>query len=308
MLIGLQEADDAGVLRLSEELALVQSVDYFSPIVDDPYAFGAIAAANALSDLYAMGARPLSALNVAGFPPTGVPDEVLAAIMQGAIDKVEQAGAHVLGGHTVEDRELKFGLAVTGLVHPGRILGRSGARPGDQLILTKPVGGGVVSTAIKRGKASRQDVEELIQVMTALNALTDEMHGCEVHACTDVTGFGLLGHALGMARSSRVAIRLYASRVPLLKSARRLAEEGHIPGGTRHNQQWAEPEATFDPSVSPVERTLLSDAMTSGGLLIAVPAERTAELLERLARRRPPAVALVGEVASGPPGKVQVLP
>lgn len=306
VLAGVKEADDGGVLRLGPDLALVQSVDYMTPVVDDPYAFGAIAAANSLSDLYAMGARPLCALNVAGFPSSGVPTEMLAAILQGALDKLQEAGAHLLGGHTVDDRELKFGLAVTGVAHPQRLLGRSRARPGDRLVLTKPVGGGVVSTAVKREAASDEDVRELVQVMTRLNDLVDVMHACGVHACTDVTGFGLAGHALAMAEQSRVGIRLHAPSVPLLRSARDFARAGLVPGGTRHNQQAVTGRVWFDPGLDPADRTLLCDAMTSGGLLMAVPPERLEELLAALAGRAP-AAAVVGEVVEEHPGQVRVL-
>lgn len=306
VLVGARARDDAGVYRLSEELALVQSVDYFTPIVDDPYTFGAIAAANALSDLYAMGARPLVALNVAGFPPKGIPAEQLAVILQGAVDKLQEAGAVLLGGHTVEDRELKFGLAVTGLADPRHLFTRSGARPGDQLVLTKPIGGGVVATALKAGQAASEDIAAMADVMCRLNDLVDPLRACGVRACTDVTGFGLLGHALEMARQSRVGLRLFADRVPLLQHARQLAAAGHVPGGTRHNMEWVAPHVSFDAGVDPLTRLVLCDAMTSGGLLAAVPGERAADLLERLRPRRPPALALVGEVLPGPPGHVHV--
>jgi len=306
--VGVEEADDGGVIRLGPDVALVQSVDFMTPIVDDPYAFGAIAAANALSDLYAMGARPLCALNVCAFPSTGVPEPMLAALLQGACDKLQQAGAYLLGGHTVEDRELKFGLAVTGLVHPDRILGRAGARPGDLLVLTKPIGGGVVSTALKGGAAGDEDVEEMVAVMSRLNDLVDLLQACQVHACTDVTGFGLAGHALALARRSQVALRLYVGQVPLLRSARRLAASGWVPGGTRRNQQALQEAVRFHPQVEDVDRVLLCDAMTSGGLLVAVAPEKVEALLAGLAERDTPARAVVGEVVAADPGTVQVLP
>ncbi|WP_324717244.1 selenide, water dikinase SelD [Carboxydochorda subterranea] len=310
VLSGLEEAEDAGVFVVGDGLALVQSVDFITPIVDDPETFGAIAAANAMSDVLLMGARPVAALGIAGFPTGKAEPSVLGRILQGAIDKLHEAGAHLLGGHTVEDREVKFGLAVTGVVDPARLIRRDGARPGDLLVLTKPVGGGIVSTALKAGVVDEGDAREMSRVMLALNDYADEMRATGVRAVTDVTGFGLVGHSLELARSSRVGVRLYWGKVPLLPRARELAATGkYVPGGSRHNQMWAlEGRATFDEVLDEVDRTLACDAMTSGGLLMAVPRQRAEELVERVKRRGAPAPGIVGEVVAEHPGQVHVLP
>ncbi len=307
VLVATETYDDAGVYRLTDELALVQTVDFFTPVVDDPYLFGQIAAANALSDVYAMGGRPLTALNIVGFPRERLGPEVLAEILRGGAEKVREAGAVLLGGHTVDDDEPKYGLAVTGLVHPDRVLTNAGARPGDQLVLTKPLGVGVITTALKRGAAPPEAVAAAVEAMCALNAAAaEEAQAVRAHACTDVTGFGLLGHAREMAAGSGVSLRLWADRVPLLPGSLELAEAGHICGGSRNNRRYLEPCVTFAPGVSEVMQALLGDAITSGGLLIAVPAQRAQELLDRLHDRGVSAAALVGEVVEGPEGQILV--
>lgn len=310
VLSGLEEAEDAGVVAVGDGLALVQSVDVITPIVDDPETFGAIAAANAASDVLLMGARPVAALAFAGFPAGRAEPSVLTRILQGAMDKLREAGAHLVGGHTVEDREVKFGLAVTGVARPDELIRRDGARPGDLLVLTKPVGGGVLSTALRAGVLGETRAREMVRVMLALNDHADDMRAAGVRAVTDVTGFGLVGHAAQMARSSGVGLRLWWACVPLLPGARELAAEGrHVPGGTRRNQAWAgDGRATFDPSLEEADRILACDAMTSGGLLMAVPRDRAEELLERLRHRGAPAAAVVGEAVADHPGRVHVAP
>ena len=277
--MGLEAADDAGVYRLTPELALIQTVDFFTPIVNDPYQFGAIAAANALSDIYAMGGRPLMALNIACFPLKTAPADTLKAILRGGLDKVHEAGALLVGGHSVEDPELKYGLAVTGVVHPERIFTKGGARAGDRLILTKPLGTGIIATALKGRLASKEAEAAAIRVMSALNrAAAEALEGLEVHAVTDITGFGLLGHGLEMARACQVELTISAARVPVLSWAREYAAMGLVPAGSHANRRFCENHLTLDPRVDQVDVDLLSDAQTSGGLFIAVARRRMARL------------------------------
>lgn len=307
VLVGAAGSDDAAVYRLSDELALVQTVDFFTPIVDDPYWFGAISAANSLSDVYAMGGRPIFALNVVGFPERRLPLEVLERILQGAQDKAAEAGISILGGHTVEDTEPKFGLAVTGLVHPRRILTNAGARPGDVLVLTKPLGTGIVSTAVKQGLAGEAAAEEARELMASLNREAAEaMVVAGAHAATDVTGFGLLGHARELAAASGVDLVLHAAAVPDLAAARELAEAGVAPGGTLANLEHAEAFTTFAPGVSRTDRLLLADAQTSGGLLISLPEERSEALLADLTKRGVPGAARIGRVTGPGNGRIRV--
>jgi selenide,water dikinase len=308
LLVGLEAPDDAGVYRLTPELALIQTVDFFTPIVNDPYQFGAIAAANALSDVYAMGGRPLTALNIACFPREAPIDD-LKAILRGGMDKVHEAGALVVGGHSVEDPELKYGLAVTGLVHPEQVLTKAGARPGDLLILTKPLGTGIIATALKGRLASPAAEAAMIRVMRELNkAAAEAMAGFAVHAVTDITGFGLLGHALEMAQASRAEFTLQASRVPVLTWAREYAALGLVPAGSHANRRFCEQHLWVDPRVSQIEVDLLSDAQTSGGLFIALAPEPGKELLHRLQDRGVPEAAIIGEVTGAGQGKIKVVP
>ena len=241
LLVGMETADDAGVYRLTSEIALIQTVDFFTPVVNDPYTFGQIAAANALSDVYAMGGRPLTALNIVCYPVKTVPKEVLQAILAGGLDKIHEAGALLVGGHSVDDTELKYGLAVTGLVHPEKVLTNGGARVGDRLILTKPLGTGVIATAMKGRLASPEAEAEAIRVMTTLNRLPAAcLEIPTVHAVTDITGFGLLGHALEMATASHVEITFFAHQVPVLAAAREYAALGLVPGGSFANRRFCE--------------------------------------------------------------------
>jgi selenide,water dikinase len=276
VLVGFDTADDAGVYKLTPEMALVQTVDFFSPVVDDPHTFGAIAAANALSDVYAMGGRPISALSILAWPANG-DIEVLAEIVKGGAEKVHEADCTILGGHSVADNEIKFGYAVTGMIHPDRIKTNAGARPGDVLMLTKRLGTGVISTALKRGLAKQADVEGAEKSMLTLNrAACEAMLALDVHGCTDVTGFGLLGHAREMALASHVTIEIESRQVQLLPGAMEYAGQGAIPGGLKNNREFAsycvEGQSEFD--------DLFYDPQTSGGLLISL-SEKDAASLER---------------------------
>ncbi len=307
VLVGYNTADDAGVIRLSDELALVQTVDFFTPIVDDPYTFGQIAAANALSDVYAMGGKPFSALNIVGFPKDLFPIEVLAAILQGGQDKAAEADTPILGGHTVSDPELKYGLAVTGLIHPGRILTNAGARPGGVLVLTKPIGTGTITTALKAGKGTPEMEAEVCRSMAALNRAAAEV--CQrigVDAVTDITGFGLLGHALEMAEASAVGLVLRNDTVPLFAAAVATTAAGFVPGGTRANLLHVQPQVDFRERISPEQRLLLCDPQTSGGLLIAVAEEKAFELV-RAGREEGLRMAVIGEVTGDHPGRIEVV-
>lgn len=296
---------DAAVYRLADDLALVQSVDLITPVVDDPYCFGQIAAANALSDLYAVGARPITALNVVGFPVETFPLSVLEAILRGGAEMVQAAGASVVGGHTIDDLEPKYGLAVAGLAHPDRVVTNAGARPGDRLVLTKPLGLGVITTAIDRRLASPASAERAVEVMVTLNrGASAAMARVGVSACTDVTGFGLIGHLHQLAGASGVAVRIAFERVPVLEAAWPLAARGCFPAGTERNRRDLAHSVRWAAPLAPHEELVLCDAQTSGGLLIAVPAERTAALLDALAAERVPVVAEIGEVVQAAPEEV----
>jgi len=282
VIVGNDTADDAAVYLLNDDLAIVQTVAFFTPIVDDPYHFGAIAAANSLSDIYAMGGRPLFGLNIVGFPSNRLSMEVLQQILQGAQDKATEAGMSIIGGHTVDDTEPKYGLAVTGTVDPKRILKNSGAQPGDALILTKPIDLGIVSTAIKRGLVEGHTIDLAIEIMSTLNKTAAEvMRQFPVSACTDVTGFGLLGHLKEMVEASEVGVELWQEKVPLIEEAWQFAAGGLVPGGTLSNLDFVAKIVEWE-NVSQTMRVILADAQTSGGLLIAVPADSSDDLLTRL--------------------------
>jgi len=271
VLVGFAGSDDAGVFLIAPDLALVQTVDFFTPIVDDPYDFGRIAAANALSDIYAMGGTPVCALNVAAFPVETCGPAVLADILRGGADIAREAGVSILGGHTIKDEEPKYGMAVTGTIHPSAIVTNAGARPGDALVLTKPLGTGVLGSALKRNSVSAAEIADAVTTMTTLNAAASRaMVAAGASAATDVTGFGLLGHAGELARASGVALRLAAGNVPVFPLARTLAARGVVPSGSRANAIEHARFTRFDAAVPPEIRILLSDAQTSGGLLIAI--------------------------------------
>jgi selenide,water dikinase len=300
LLVGLDVSDDAAVYRLDERTALVQTVDFFPPIVDDPYTFGAIAAANALSDVYAMGGRPILALAVAAFPDDLDP-AITAAILQGGADKVAEAGAVVAGGHTVMDREPKYGLCVTGLVDPAKVTAKAGARPGDRLLLTKPLGTGLVTTAAKRDKVGQAHLDAAVASMLRLNRRAAELAAdLEVHAATDITGFGLLGHAAEMARHAGVGMRFASAALPLLPGAMEYARADIWPGGLDRNRAYLEQDGyvRYAGAVEGALKLLLFDPQTSGGLLFALPPDAAAELARRCAAEGE-LCAEVGEVVEG---------
>jgi selenide,water dikinase len=297
LLVGTDTLDDAAVYRLSDDVALVQTVDFFTPVVDDPYDFGRIAAANAFSDVYAMGGRPLTALNIVCFPSGVLPLQYLGRILQGGIDTAGLAGAAIVGGHTVDDPELKYGLAVTGLVGPGDELTNAKAAPGDLLVLTKPIGTGIVATAIKQGTASTEAVFAATASMTALNRDAAEVAREQgVRGLTDVTGFGLLGHLTEMCRASGVGADVWFDRLPLLPEAAALARRGVVPGGTKRNLEYVEPWTAFEAGLEPWQRLLCADAQTSGGLLLAVPPAGAPEVVRALNERHTPAAAVIGRI------------
>ena len=296
LLVGLATGDDAAVYRLSDDIALIQTLDFFPPIVDEPYTFGEIAAANALSDIYAMGGRPLLALNIVGFP-MDLSKDILGEILKGGASKASEAGVIIAGGHTIDDKEPKYGMAVTGIIRPGFQVTNAGARPGDALVLTKPIGTGIITTAGKQQRVSRDVLDGAIEVMKALNhAPSDAMTEVGVNACVDITGYGLTGHLLGLLRASEVSARISLARVPVLQGARELVEQDIAPGGTRRNLTSVDPFVIWDPPVDDATRLLLSDAQTSGGLLISVASEKRDELLGRLKAAGVTASVEVGEV------------
>ena len=306
LLVGTDHFDDAGVYRLDAETALVVTLDFFPPLVDDPYEFGRIAAANSLSDIYAMGAKPLCALNIVGFPDKDLPVSILGEILRGGSERVTAAGAVIAGGHTVRDTEIKYGLSVTGVVHPDRVLTNGGAVVGDALVLTKPIGSGVLTSAAKNGTIPEADLAEVIDVMTDLNAgACEAMLEVGVHAVTDVTGFGLVGHAREMAGAGDVTISIDAAAVPLLAQTLELAAKGILTRAHKSNLEFLGDR--FE--AKNVDETLvgvLADAQTSGGLLIAVAPDRADRLIDALRARRTRAAAVVGEVTA-PSGKSVIL-
>jgi len=278
VLVGFDTNDDAGVYRLSDELALVQTVDFFTPIVDDPFTFGAIAAANSLSDIYAMGGSPISALSVVAYPGSGDP-EVLEAILRGGLEKMREAACAVIGGHSVNDPEIKFGYAVTGTAHPARVKTNAGARPGDALVFTKALGTGVIGTALKRGIADEASVKAAIESMLKLNGdACRAMLAFDTHACTDITGFGLLGHAREMAVASGVTLEIESAAIPLLPGALDAVRAGAVPGGLKNNVEFASCVVELAKEIDPALLQLLYDPQTSGGLLIALPEHEAAAL------------------------------
>jgi cysteine desulfurase len=307
VIVGIETSDDAAVYKISDELAIVETVDFFTPIVDDPYWFGAISAANSLSDIYAMGAKPLFALNVVGFPSNRLPLSILQEILRGAQDKAAEAGISIVGGHTVDDTEPKYGLAVTGIVHPDKVLRNSGAKPGDTLILTKPIGVGIISTAVKRGLADEEIANQAREIMAELNREAAEvMQKIGANACTDITGFGLLGHLYEMTSGSGVNASIKADAVPILEAARAFAGADVVPGGTLNNLAYVESFVDFDSTLSNVDRLLLADAQTSGGLLISVPQKDSEKLLEELHSRGIKYAAQIGIITKSGEGRIKV--
>jgi selenide,water dikinase len=306
VLVGIATSDDAGVYRLSHDLALVQTVDFFTPVVDDPYDFGRIAAANALSDVYAMGGTPITALNIAAFPIDELDGAILRRILEGGLAVATQAGVAIVGGHTIKDDEPKYGLALTGTIHPDRIVTNAGARPGDVLVLTKPIGTGILTTARKRDAIPESALAPAIAEMTRLNvAARDAMLAHAAHAATDVTGFGLVGHALEMARASHVGIEIDAAQVPLLPDVLDLIERDMIPGGTEDNLVNHSASTSYADYVTEPLRIVLSDAMTSGGLLIAAPPASARAIVGALAPTH--RVAIVGRVTEDGDGTISIM-
>lgn len=297
LLVGRETFDDAGVFRVSDDLALVQTVDFFAPIVDDPFRFGRVAAANALSDVYAMGGEPLTAMNIVGFPEKALPLAVLTEILRGGLDAVHEAGARIVGGHTVCDEELKYGLAVTGRVHPDRILSNANARPGEVLVLTKPVGTGILATAGKRGALSPEQGEALYASMAALNAEASRAAVALGARCaTDITGFGLLGHARHISTASRVRLHIAHAAVPLLPGVRELVAAGYTTGGARRNAAWLDEVVDWNDAGDDV-RALLTDPQTSGGLLVSLEASQVDAF-----RARIPGAVVIGRVGAAEAG------
>lgn len=306
LLVGLDTSDDAGVYRLTDELAMVQTVDFFTPIVDDPYSFGQVAAANAISDIYAMGGKPLTALNIVAFPITTLDKQVLSDILRGAGDKLKEAGVTLVGGHSIDDKEPKFGLAVTGIVHPDKIRTNAGAKPGDALILTKPIGVGILTSSIKKDLLSEEEISRVTSVMAGLNKTAAEvMDRYDVHACTDVTGFGLMGHTLEMAKGSGTGIVIVKDDVPVLPRVREMAEAGVIPGGSKNNHAHVSGSVQFPEAMDDIDRLILCDAVTSGGLLIALDQEEALKLLQELQEAGVEA-GMIGRVTDQHPGTIVV--
>jgi selenide, water dikinase len=299
LLVGVSTSDDAGVYRVREDLALVQTVDFFTPIVDDPYDFGRIAATNALSDVYAMGGTPLSALNLVAWSVEDLGAEMLGEVLRGGADVAREAGAAIVGGHTIDDPEPKYGLAVTGLIHPDEVITNAGGRAGDVLVLTKPVGAGAVTTSLKKGLVSDTVLAGAIEVMTELNAVAAAAaRAAGAHAMTDATGFGLLGHLHELTLASGVSAEVDAAAVSSIPGSLELLEDDRaVAGGSRNNRRYAEEFATFEPGVDEVHRRLVTDAMTSGGLLVALTPERAGEVPG----------AVIGRLGDGDPGTIRVL-
>jgi selenide,water dikinase len=303
----MDRIEDAGVFKLNEDLAIIQTLDFFTPVVDDPFTFGQIAAANSLSDVYSMGGTPVTAMNIVCFPIESLDISVLQAVLQGGIDKMREAGVVLVGGHSVDDQELKYGLSVTGTIHPGKVLTKEGSKIGNQLILTKPLGTGIINTAVKAEKASSKAVESVIKSMSTLNRIASEtMLSVGVDACTDITGFGLLGHASEMVENTEQGLLIYADRVPIFPETQELAEKGLVPGGLYRNRDFRKNSVLFSSQVSQVLREILFDPQTSGGLLISVNTEKAGILLEKLKQAGVNEAAIIGEVIGQPAGKITV--
>lgn len=308
VLVSLATSDDAAVYKINETTAIIQTVDFFTPVVDDPYHFGAIAAANALSDVYAMGGTPLFALNIVGFPDTRLPMEVLKNILKGAQDKAAEAGISILGGHTVEDTEPKFGMTVTGVVHPDKIITNSNLKPDDVLVLTKPIGTGIIATAVKHGLSEPGQAEKAIEVMSQLNkAAAEIMNDFPVNACTDVTGFGFLGHLREMTISSGMDVEIHIDKIPIINGVHRLAANGIVPGGTRNNMDFVSDVTEWGTAVSEITKLIMCDAQTSGGLLISLSQKHADEMIKRMIDNGLTDVKVIGKVLKKGVGKIYLI-
>ena len=307
ILVGFNSVDDAGVYKIREDLAIVHTVDFFPPIVDDPYDFGAIAAANSLSDVYAMGAKPKAALNIVGYPPKSVPLSALNEILKGGADKASEADVAIIGGHTIKTKEPIYGLAVVGIIHPQKIISNAGAKPGDSLVLTKPLGTGIITTAIKKSLVDQDVIKRVVKIMVFLNRYASEsMLEVGINACTDVTGYGLLGHLCEMVQTSKVGAEIYQAQVPTIEPALRLAKERIVPGGTLANLKYAEKNVDWDETVTDEEKLILCDAQTSGGLLISVSKEKEKKLLDALTSRGVLNSMVIGEIVEDEKCRIQV--
>ena len=307
ILVGFNSVDDAGVYRIREDLAIVHTVDFFPPIVDDPYDFGAIAAANSLSDVYAMGAKPNSALNIVGYPAKTVPLSALDEILKGGAEKAHEAGVAIIGGHTIKTKEPIYGLAVVGTVHPQKMISNAGAKAGDWLILTKPLGTGIITTAIKKGLVGDDVIKRVVQIMASLNRYAAEaMLEVGVDACTDITGFGLLGHLCELVETSKKGAEVDLSNVPMIEPAPELAKDRVVPGGTLANLKYAEEKVDWDKGVTDDQKLILCDAQTSGGLLICVPEEKGDRLLDNLNLKGVSEAAVIGRIIEDERCRIQV--
>jgi selenide,water dikinase len=308
VLVGLDTSDDAGVYQLNDEVALVQTVDFFTPIVDDPFTFGQIAVVNALSDVYAMGGTPLTGLNLVAFPIKALPPSILKEILLGGLSKMKEAGVSLVGGHSVEDPEIKYGLAVTGVIHPKKILTNAKAKSGDKLVLTKPLGSGIIATALKGGMASEEAVQKIVESMVTLNRTASEwMKEFGARACTDITGFGFIGHGLEMATASQVGMVIQSEAIPIFPEAMEYAKLGLFPGGAYSNRQFFSCKVEVHSNVSDLLVDILYDPQTSGGLLISLPSDQAQNLVETLRKEAQMDTRIVGQVTEGPPGKIQIV-
>jgi selenide,water dikinase len=304
---GIDSLDDAGVYKLTEDLAIIQTVDFFTPIVDDPYDFGQIAVANALSDVYAMGGKPLTAMNIVCFPSKTLDISTLQDILRGGIDKMREASVVLVGGHSIDDKELKYGLSVTGTVHPDKLLTNSGARPGDKLILTKPLGTGIINTAAKAGMADEKTVEKVTKTMAALNKKAAEyMQQFEVHSCTDITGFGFIGHVYQLAQNSQTGVKIHSESLPFFPEVIDFARKGLCPGGLTRNRDFYNSKVEFEKGLPDYINDILFDPQTSGGLLIVVAPKAAGLLVDKLHKANIKDAAIVGEIINKPSGKLFV--
>ena len=307
VLVGFNSVDDAGVYKIREDLALVQTVDFFPPVVDDPYDFGAIAAANSLSDIYAMGGKPLSALNLLGFPPQSVPLWAVDEILKGGADKAQEADVAIIGGHTLKTKEPLYGMAVTGIIHPDKIISNADAKVGDSLVLTKPLGIGIITTAIKKDLVDQNVVKEAVSIMTFLNKSASEaMLEVGINAATDITGYGLLGHLYELVHASKAGAKIYLSKVRVIDFAWELAKQKAVPGGTLANLKFLQNKVDWDKEISKEAKFILSDAQTSGGLLMSVSKEKEKKLLDVLTSRGVPNSMVIGEIVEDEKCRIQV--
>jgi len=307
LIVGMDSPDDAGVYKVTDDLAIIETVDFFTPIVDDPFWFGQIAAANALSDIYAMGGKPKTAMNLVGFPIDDMDIGILREIIQGGLEKLKEANVVLIGGHSVEDRELKYGLSVTGLIHPDRVLTKKNIREGDLLILTKALGTGIINTSIKGGLAPEELIDRVTRLMATLNRdAATVMSEFPVNACTDITGFGLLGHLAEMLEGSGLGIRLEASTIPVIPEALEFAAMGFVPAGAHKNRNFRREMVYFSASIDPVLQDILFDPQTSGGLLLSVGKSQAPALLDTLKRKGVKDSAIIGEVSHDPPGRIVI--